>query len=199
LGVPYGTAYQALFGRGMAKPGETVLVHGASGGVGLAAVQLARAAGLRVFGTGGSAQALKAILENGAHLAFDHHDPECMKRISEAAEGKGLNLIIEMLANENLAKDLLALGLRGRVVVIGSRGPIEIDPRMTMGRDLSILGMSNGNALSLEANHAAILAGLENGSLNPVIAEELPLAEAAKAHENVMKNGKIGKIVLLPG
>ena len=198
LGVPYGTAYQALFRRGLAKAGETVLVHGASGGVGLAAVQIARAAGLRVFGTGGSPDALKAIVDNGAHRAFDHHSPDVMKQIAEATQGKGLDLILEMLANENLAKDLAALAMRGRVVVIGSRGPIEIDPRATMGKDLSIIGMSNGNSQDLEANHAAILAGLENGSLRPVIAEELPLAQAAKGHENVMKNGKIGKIVLLP-
>ncbi len=198
LGVPYGTAYQALFVRAQAKAGESVLVHGASGGVGLAACQWARSAGLKVFGTGGSPAALKAIEANGAHAAFDHHSPGYLDQIRERNHGKGPDIILEMLANVNLAKDLGVLALRGRVVVIGSRGPIEIDPRMTMGRDLSILGMANSNAQNLAANHEAIYAGLEQGILKPVIAEKLPLAEAPKAHEQVMKNGKIGKIVLLP-
>ena len=198
VGVPYGTAHQALFGRAQAKAGESILVHGASGGVGLAALQFARAAGLKVFGTGGNAEAIKAILENGAHAAFDHHSPDYFDKIKELNSGKGLDVILEMLANVNLGKDLGALGFYGRVVVIGARGPVEIDPRVAMGKDASVLGMSTRNARDLSGIHAVIYAGLENGSLKPVVAEEIPLAEAARGQERVMQNGKIGKIILLP-
>jgi NADPH2:quinone reductase len=201
VGVPYGTAHRALFGRAQAKPGETVLVHGASGGVGTAAVQLARAAGLRVLGTAGNEAGRAAVLKNGAHEVFDHNSPDYWEKIGVATQGQGVDVIIEMLANINLGKDLNILARFGRVVVVGSRGPVEIDPRAAMGRDAAILGMSNGNAspADVAGTHAYLHAGLENGTLKPLIAEELPLAQAPKAHEQVMKNGKIGKIVLLPG
>jgi NADPH2:quinone reductase len=105
-----------------------------------------------------------------------------------------------MLANENLNADLEALAPRGRVVIVGSRGKVEIDPRHTMTRDASILGMSLNN-LSLEEKariQPAIVAGLENGSLRPVVGKELPLAQAAEAHRVIMAPGARGKIVLVP-
>jgi NADPH2:quinone reductase len=113
-------------------------------------------------------------------------------------DGRGVDVILEMLANVNLAKDLTVLALRGRVVVIGSRGAIEINPRETMGRDAAILGMTlfNVSPSELKSIHAALVAGLENGTLNPVVGQELPLADAPRAHEEVMKPGAYGKIVL---
>jgi len=200
LGVPYATAHYGLFHRGQAQPGESVLVHGASGGVGIGAVQLARAFGLRVFGTASTMEGRRALLEDGAHAVFDHSEAGYFDKIVAATQGKGLDLILEMLANVNLDKDLKGLALRGRVVIIGSRGRVEIDPRDTMGRNADIRGLTLFNATEedLKAIHASLLAGLENGSLRPRIAIELPLADAAKAHEAVMKNSKIGKIVLIP-
>ena len=200
LGVPYGTAHRALFGRARAQAGETVLVHGASGGVGIATVQLARAAGLRVLGTSSNAAGNKAVLASGAHAAFDHSRGDYLEQVMAETKGKGCDIIIEMAANINLGKDLKALGPHGRVVVVGSRGAVDIDPRDTMGRDATILGMSLKNASDsdLITIHAAIFEGLRNGTLKPVISEELPLAEAPKAHDHVMKSGKIGKIVLMP-
>jgi NADPH2:quinone reductase len=105
-----------------------------------------------------------------------------------------------MLANVNLAKDLGVLSKHGRVVVIGSRGPIEINPRDAMGRDASILGMTlmNVNDQDRASIHAALVAGLENGTLKPVVGKEMPLAEAARAHEAVLQPGAFGKIVLIP-
>jgi NADPH2:quinone reductase len=105
-----------------------------------------------------------------------------------------------MLANVNLAKDLTLLALRGRVVVIGSRGSIEINPRTTMQRDLSILGFTlmNASKEELASIHAALVAGLESGTLNPVVGRQMPLAEAARAHREVMEPGAYGKIVLIP-
>jgi NADPH:quinone reductase len=198
LGVPYGTATWALFNRGQARPGETLLIHGASGGVGLAALQLARAAGLRIFGTAGTPEGLDLILKNGADAAFNHRDPGYLDQIKAATEGRGLDLILEMLANQNLGHDLTLLAPRGRVVVIGSRGPVEIDPRNIMMRDADIRGMSLWNATpdDLVEIHGRIVSGLEQGSLNPIIGQSFPLAEAPRAHEQIMTSSVRGKIAL---
>ena len=200
LGVPYATAHYALFQRGQAKAGESVLVHGASGGVGIGAVQLARAHGLRVYGTASSEAGRQALLEDGAHAVFDHSQPGYFGKILAANQGRGLDLILEMLANVNLDQDLKGLALRGRVIIIGSRGRVEIDPRDTMGRNADIRGFTlfNAGADELHTIHSALHAGLENGTLKPRIAAELPLAQAPQAQADVLKNAKIGKIVLIP-
>jgi NADPH:quinone reductase len=116
----------------------------------------------------------------------------------QATGGRGVDLIVEMLANVNLDRDLGLLAKHGRVVVVGNRGRIEINPRDAMGRDAAILGMTLFNATDIDLReiHAAIVAGLSNGSLNPVIGRELPLADAAQAHGAVMEAGAHGKIVL---
>jgi len=198
MGTPYATAYRGLLQRADAKPGETVLVHGASGGVGTAAVQLARADGLRGFGTAGSDEGLKLAREQGAHEVFDHRAPEHFEQVMKATGGRGVDVIVEMLANVNLGKDLTILAKGGRVVIIGSRGRVEIDPRDTMQRDADVRGMilPNTPPAELASIHAALVAGLENGTLRPVIGKEFPLAEAAQAHQSVMESGALGKIVL---
>jgi NADPH2:quinone reductase len=199
MGVPYGTAYRALFQRGNAKPGETVLVHGASGGVGTAAVQMARAAGMVVIGTAGSDAGQKLVKEQGAHHALSHSTEGYLDELMKLTDGRGVDLILEMLANKNLAGDLKVLAKNGRVVVIGSRGTVEINPRDTMAREADIRGVMLLGASELEFKqiHAALVAGLENATLRPVIAQRIPLAEAARAHVEVMKpSGALGKIVL---
>jgi NADPH:quinone reductase len=200
MGTPYATAYRGLLQRAVAKPGETVLVHGASGGVGTAAVQLAHARGLRVFGTAGSDEGLKLAREQGAHEVFDHRAPEHFEQVMKATGGRGVDVIVEMVANVNLGKDLTILAKGGRVVVIGSRGPVEIDPRNTMQRDADVRGMTLPNTppAKLASIHAALVAGLENGTLRPVIGKEFPLSEAAQAHRAVMESKAFGKIVLVP-
>jgi NADPH:quinone reductase len=200
VGVPYATAWRALFQRAHALPGETLLVHGASGGVGIAAVQLARAAGLTVIGTGGTPRGMDLILEQGAHHVLDHRAADFQTQLLTLTGGKGVDLILEMLANVNLGKDLKLLATKGRVVVIGSRGPVEIDARDAMGKDGEILAMSlfNASAGELAVIHAALGAGLENGALRPIIGREIPLVEAAAAHVAVMEPGAFGKIVLVP-
>jgi NADPH2:quinone reductase len=201
MGTPYTTAYRGLFQRADAKPGETVLVHGASGGVGTAAVQLARADGLRVFGTAGSDEGLQLVREQGAHEVFDHRAPNHFEQVMKATGGRGVDVIVEMLANVNLGEDLTILAKDGRVVVIGSRGRVEIDPRNTMQRDADVRGMilPNTPPAALASIHAALVAGLENGTLRPVVGKEFLLAEAAQAHRAVMEPGAMGKIVLVPG
>lgn len=197
--VPYYTAYYGLFDRAHAQPGETVLVHGASGGVGLAAVQIAHAYGLTVIGTAGSDRGRDAVKASGADFVLDHTRPGYLDALKTLMGGSP-DIILEMLANVNLAKDLGAVAQGGRVVVIGSRGPIEIDPRLTMQRNSSILGMSLMNATEADLTrlHAALGAGLANGTLNPVVGSEYALREAAQAHEAIMEPGAAGKIVLIP-
>ena len=200
MGTPYATAYRGLFQRGQAKSGETVLVHGASGGVGTAAVQLGRARGLRMFGTAGTERGRELVREQGAESVFDHRAPDYLAQIMDATAGRGVDVILEMLANVNLGKDLTILAARGRVVVVGSRGRVEIDPRDTMSRDADIRGMvlPNTPAAEMADIHAALVAGLEDGTLRPVIGKELRLAEAPEAHRAVMEPGAFGKIVLVP-
>jgi NADPH2:quinone reductase len=200
LGVPYGTAWRALFIKAQARAGEWVLVHGASGGVGIAAVELARAHGLRVIGTAGTPEGLKLATQHGAHRVLSHRAPEYMGEVTSITGGAGVNVVLEMLANVNLDKDLDVLAPYGRIVVIGNRGRVEIDPRKAMSRDASIIGMTLFNATPQELHgiHAGIVAGLEQGTLNPVIGKEFPLADAAPAHVAVMESGAHGKIVLVP-
>ena len=200
VNIPYATAYRALFQLAKAIPGEIVLIHGASGGVGVAAVQLARTAGMRVIGTGGSERGRTLAIEQGAHHVLDHNAPNYLDQIQPLTQGHGVDVILEMLANVNLDKDLKTLARRGRLVVIGSRGRVEIDPRDAMTRDASILGMLLFNATPEESFiiHSALYAGLEDGTLRPVIGKEIPLAEAPRAHREVMEPNAYGKIVLLP-
>lgn len=200
IGVPYATAYRGLFHRAQARPGEVVLVHGATGGVGIAAVQIGRAAGLTVIATGGTEEGRQSVAEQGAHHVLDHHSENYLEQVRTLTGGKGVDVILEMLANVNLGKDLGVLAKHGRVVVIGSRGSVEINPRDAMGRDASILGMTLMNTPEEDraSIHAALVAGLENGTLKPVVGKELPLSEAARAHELVLQPGAFGKIVLIP-
>ncbi len=200
VGVPYSTAYFALFYRAHAMAGETLLVHGASGGVGLAAVQIARNAGITVIGTGGTEQGRALAAAQGAHYVVDHKAADHIEQIRTITGGRGVDVILEMLANVNLGKDLGALAFGGRVVIIGSRGTVEIDPRDAMRSNSTILGMSVMNALEhqLHSIHAALGAGLENNTLRPVTGKEFPLSDAAAAHREIMETSAFGKIVLLP-
>lgn len=200
IGVPYGAAFRALFQRATAVAGEAVLVHGASGGVGIAAVQLARAAGLRVIGTAGTEEGKALVLAQGAHHVLNHRTDGYLDKLQELTCGKGVDVILEMLANVNLDRDLGVLSNGGRVVVIGSRGRVEIDPRTAMGREAAILGMTlyNASDKELASMHAAFVEGLGNGTLRPIVSRELPLADAAMAHHAVMEASTFGKIVLVP-
>jgi len=198
--VAYYTAYRGLFFRARAQAGETVLVHGASGGVGIAAVQLARAGGLTVFGTGGTEAGRRLVGEQGAHHTLDHKAPGYLEKGVSLTGGRGFDVILEMLANVNLGKDLGTLAFEGRVVIIGSRGTVEINPRDAMSRDAAVLGMliMNASEKELAVMQAAIQAGIENGTLRPVVGREIPLTEAPRAHRAVLEPGAHGKIILIP-
>jgi NADPH:quinone reductase len=200
LWVPYGTAYTALRHHADARAGETLLVHGASGGVGIAAVQWARALGLTVIGTAGTPRGLELVKKEGAHHVFDHGKAGYPEEIEKATGGHGIDLILEMLANVNLATDLKLMAFRGRVIVIGNRGEITINPRELMARRAAVRGFTLWAATDAESAeiHAAIAAGLENGTLRPIVGKELPLKDAPQAHIDVLAPGAFGKIALIP-
>jgi len=200
MGVPYATAYRALFHRAQTKPGETVLIHGATGGVGLAATQIAHATGITVLGTGGTDAGLQAVRASGADAVFNHTQAGYLDEIMKSTEGRGVDVVLEMATHVNLDKDLGLLANRGRVVVIGNRGRVEIDARQTMAKDAAILGMTlfNISDADMASINAYMMAGLENGTLKPVVGKEFPLADAAKAQDAVMTPGAHGKIVLVP-
>jgi NADPH2:quinone reductase len=198
--VPYGTAYHALHHFAKARAGETVLVHGASGGVGTASVQIARAMGMTVFGTAGTDKGLELVKREGAHQAFNHRSAGYHEEIMKASVGRGVDVILEMLANVNLGGDLKMLAIEGRVVVIGSRGDVTITPRDLMSRRASVRAFSLWAAQAAEVAeiHAGLFAGMENGTLRPVVAKQIPLAEAARAHKEILEPGASGQIVLVP-
>ncbi|MGH9475334.1 MAG: NADPH:quinone reductase [Terriglobales bacterium] len=200
VGVPYGTAYHALVQQARVRAGETVLVHGASGAVGIAALQIARALGLRVFGTAGSAAGQALVEREGATRVFDHSQSGYQEQILAATGGAGVDLILEMLANVNLGHDLKLLARAGRVVVIGSRGDVTVSPRDLMSRRGQILGFTLWGASEAELReiHAGLGAGLRDGTLRPVVGRELPLAHAEEAHRAVLGAKALGKIVLVP-
>ncbi|MGD9904222.1 MAG: NADPH:quinone reductase [Vicinamibacterales bacterium] len=198
VNVPCVTAFRAL-DRATPAPGDTLLVHGASGAVGLAAVQLARAAGLTVIGSAGSDDGLALVAAEGAHHAVDHRDPQHVAQVMHLTGGRGPDVILEMLANVNLDHDLTMLAPRGRVVVVGNRGRIEIDPRKIMGKEAAVHGMAFWNQTEAELQRAydGVDRALASGALRPVVGLSLPLAEAAESHRRVMAPGARGKIVLV--
>jgi NADPH:quinone reductase len=196
--VPYGTAYHALYHSAKAHASETVLVHGASGGVGIAALQIARAMGMKVLGTAGTPKGLEMAEREGAHQVFDHRKAGYQEEILQATGNRGVDIILEMLANVNLSHDTKLLASNGRVIVIGNRGEVTINPRELMGRRASIRGFTLwAITVAEEADiHAGLFAGLESGALRPIVRKELPLAEAALAHKEILEPGSAGKIVL---
>jgi NADPH:quinone reductase len=197
--TPYATSYRALFQKARAKNGESVLIHGASGGVGIAATQWAKNAGLTVIGTAGSEEGKELVKRQGANAVFDHTDEDHFGDIHDFAGRKGVDVIIEMLANVNLERDFEALRMYGRIVVVGSRGSLQFTPRQAMTKDVSIYGMSlfNSSETDRDEIHSAIYDGLSAGFLVPVIRETIPLSEAPRAHHAVIEGKAFGKIVLV--
>uniref|UniRef100_A0A8C8X5X2 Quinone oxidoreductase n=1 Tax=Panthera leo TaxID=9689 RepID=A0A8C8X5X2_PANLE len=166
IGIPYFTAYRALLHSARVKAGESVLVHGASGGVGLAVCQIARAYGLKVLGTAGTGEGQNIVLQNGAHEVFNHREHNYIDKIK----------------------------------VVGSRGPIEINPRDTMTKESSIIGVALYSSTKEEFRQyaAALQAGMEIGWLKPVIGSQYSLEKVAQAHENIIhSSGATGKMILL--
>jgi NADPH:quinone reductase len=200
LGIPYATAFRALFQRGRAKPAETLLVHGASGAVGLATVQFALAAGLTVTGTAGSEAGRELVTAQGDVRAFDHHDPDHLAEAFTSTGERGFDIIVELLANVNLGADFTVLARNGRVLVVGNRGTVEVNPRDLMNVEGSVLGVMGSLASAQETAEAdaAVAAGLREGWLRPVVGREMALADAPRAHRHILERPALGRLVLVP-
>lgn len=198
VAVPYATAFWGLFDKGKPEAGETVLIHGASGGVGIAAIQHAKHFGLKIIGTASSSRGRELVKKQGADFVFDHSKPEYLDEIMSATGGAGADIILEMLANVNLNNDLNLAAKKGRVVIIGNRGEITINPRLIMGKDSTVRGFSLHTLTDaeMETVHAALYEGLEKGWLNPIVGKTFPLDQAAEAHRVVIEEKAFGKIVL---
>jgi NADPH2:quinone reductase len=155
---------------------------------------------MRVIGSGGTEKGRKLVLAEGAHHVIDHTIPGHLDEILTLTEGSGADIILEMLANVNLGLDLKALALNGRVLIIGSRGRVEVDPRDAMRREAAVLGVYLYNMTQREKGStlSALGAGLENRSLRPIVGKEMPLADAPRSHREVMQPGAFSKIVLAP-
>jgi NADPH2:quinone reductase len=166
--------------------------------VGTAALQIARAMGLKVFGTAGTPKGLEMAKREGAHQVFDHRKAGYQEEILQATGNRGVDIILEMLANVNLSSDTKLLANNGRIIVIGSRGEVTINPRELMSRRASIRAFTLWAITATEEAdiHAGLIAGLENGTLRPVVGKVLPLAEAVRAHKEILEPGSAGKIVL---
>lgn len=198
LGVPYLTAWRAMLQIGQARPRQSVLIHGASGGVGSACVQIGAASGVRMIGTAGTVEGLAFIRALGCEAAFNHREKGYEQQILDETGGRGVDLVIEMLANVNLERDMGLVAPRGRIVVVGNRGETTINARRLMGKDSSIHGMALFNATREELLECAagVEGGLRAGWLRPVVHEVMPLKDAPRAHEWVMADGKRGNVVL---
>ena len=200
LAIPYLAAYRAVMQRGRGRAGEKILVHGASGGVGTASVQLARAYGMTVYGTAGTPEGRAVVSSAGAHSVFDHRDPTYIEKLGHACSNSGFDLIVEMAANRHLGHDLSLLGVGGRIVIVGGRGNVELNPRDIMSKEADILGLRlfQSSESELHEAHAAIRAGIEAGWLRPLVGKEYALEQAAQAHYDLMYGqGAIGKMVLI--
>eukprot|EP00468_Gymnochlora_sp_CCMP2014_P000556 CAMPEP_0167743278 /NCGR_PEP_ID=MMETSP0110_2-20121227/1925_1 /TAXON_ID=629695 /ORGANISM="Gymnochlora sp., Strain CCMP2014" /LENGTH=340 /DNA_ID=CAMNT_0007627627 /DNA_START=69 /DNA_END=1091 /DNA_ORIENTATION=- len=211
ISLAFRTAYRALMQKANAKPKQTVFIHGASGGVGLAAVQIARTAGLKVLGSAGTEEGRKLILDTGCHVSLNHREKDrknYLSQIKDATNGKGADIIIEMLANRNLNFDMEALAKGGRIVVVGNRGEIDgVNCRLLMQKEASVTGCmlpNFGSKDPLDETEveaiAAIQAGIKAGFYQPIVGTRFPLDKAADAHVEVMehKTGSAGKIILTP-
>ena len=197
LGIPYTTAHRALFGRAHAQAGDKVLVHGATGAVGLATVQLALAAGMHVVASAGTIEGANLLRAQGVQEIIMHNQEGYLTPYQSLQNG--FDVIIEMLANHNLDQDLKALAFGGTVAVIGNRGTVDINPRDLMARDAAVIGVALANAKPEELARIAkaMLPLFEKGVLKPVVRREYALNELAQAHEDVLKTGAQGNLVVV--
>ena len=201
--IPFYTAYHALHHKAAIKSGETVLVSAGGGGVGVAAVQLAKLAGARVITTVGSREKAGRISALGAHVAVNYKEQDFVAEVQKFTDQKGVDVIIENVAADNLAKDLIALAPKGRIVVIGTGTGKAADAMFpifpALFKDASVLGMSLINASAAIPEMAASLARLfGEGKLKAVVSKSYSLADAPKAIEDMMAARVFGKLVLTP-
>lgn len=198
------TVWTNVFDRGRLVAGEDFLVHGGSSGIGTTAIQLARAFGARVFTTVGSAEKAAACRDLGAELAVNYRDEDFVEAVRGATDGKGVDVILDMVGGDYLPRNIRCLKADGRLVQIalmrGAKG--ELDLARVMTRRLTVTGSTlRPQSVAAKAAIAASLREkvwpkLESGEIAPVVHATFPLAEAAAAHTLMETSGHIGKIIL---
>jgi len=198
------TVWHNVFERGGLRPGETLLLHGGTSGIGTTAIQLAKAFGARVVATAGSADKCSACRRLGADLAVNYAEADFVQAVAEVTGGRGADVILDMVGGDYLARNIEAAALEGRIVQIAFlRGAqIPVDLRRLMTKRLTLTG-STLRARPL-AEKAAIARAVEArvwpliaaGRFRPVMDGTFPLAEAAAAHARMESSRHIGKIVL---
>lgn len=199
LGIPVFTAYRALVQRGKVQAEDTVLVHGASGSVGSFVVQMAKALGAKVIGTSSTEAGRQEILGLGADHALNHINEDNRDELMELTENNGPDVIIEMLANVNLEMDTQLIADAGRIVIVGSRDTIEINPRNIMGTEAVVTAVNVGKMPNKDklAAWKEIRKFLENESVKALIGAQFTLDQAREAHQEMIEGSGNGRTVFL--
>ena len=201
LGMVFPTAYYALVVRGGLKPGETALVQGAAGGVGSASVQLAKALGARVIATISGTERADLVRSLGADESIDYKREDVVARTLALTDGKGVDLVHELVVSVNLAADVRLVAKGGRIVCTG-QGPLTeaaLPIGEALAKDVTLLFMSLNNAgrAGVAAIAAEVARMAADGRVKPVIGATFPLTQARRAHE-LLAGDHVGKIILLP-
>jgi NADPH2:quinone reductase len=198
------TVWTNVFERGKLAPGESVLIHGGSSGIGTTAIQLARAFGARVFATAGTAEKCAACEALGAERAVNYRDTDFVQAVREATGGRGVDVVLDMVGGEYVQRNIDLLAMEGRLVQIaqlgGSKSQINTTPilqrRLTLtGSTLRPRSVAEKAAIA-RAVHANVWPLLESGSVRVLVHAAYPLADAAEAHRVMESSAHIGKLVL---
>ncbi|MDH5558425.1 MAG: NAD(P)H-quinone oxidoreductase [Alphaproteobacteria bacterium] len=205
-GLPetYYTVWTNVFQRGRLKAGETFLIHGGSSGIGTTAIQLAREFGARIFTTVGNAEKAIVCRDLGAEAVINYHGEDFVEAIGELTDGKGVDLILDMVGGSYIERNIAALAVEGRLVQIAFQQPskVEIDFLPMMLKRLTITGSTlRPRTVAQKAEIAAELREkvwplIEAGKVKPLIHKTFPLAQAADAHALMETSTHIGKIML---
>jgi NADPH2:quinone reductase len=201
------TVWSNVFERGRLAPGETLLVHGGASGVGVAAIQLARALGHRVAATAGSAEKCRFCAKLGADPAIDYRTQDFVAVVREATAGRGVDVVLDMVAGEYVRRNLEALAPDGRLVVIATQGGANatLDMRVVMSRRLVVTGSTlRPRPVAYKAAIKAKLLErvwplIEAGALRPVVDSVFPLEQAGAAQARMESGAHCGKILLRVG
>jgi NADPH2:quinone reductase len=199
------TVWTNVFTRGRLQPGESLLVHGGSSGIGTTAIQLARARGSRVFATAGSAVKCAACERLGAERAINYREADFAAVVRELTGGRGVDVVLDMVGAEYFARNIEALAVEGRLVEIATLHGVkaELNIQLIMQRRLTVTGSTlrprpvadKGEIAAALRQHVWPL--LESGAVAPIVHATFPLRDAAEAHR-VMESGvHIGKLVLV--
>ena len=202
LPVNYQTAWFALR-RAQLQPGETVLIHAAAGGVGIAATQLARAWGARVIAVAGGAHKTSVCQSQGADVIIDHHTEDFVRVVEERTGGAGVDVVVDPVGGDVFARSLGCLAFEGRIIAVGSAGgnPPAVDPMALTAANVSLIGLSWGSAYPWqrpsEVQHAyRSLFSMLGNEVRPVVDRVVSLAEAPHALSDLSTRKTVGKIVV---